>query len=104
MPKYIKINTCIQESLKQFYDEISNQDIMKNIDADPYSNPNTNYNIMHSIINLSREKYIPVRYVKFHKYKHKKNKWITKGILKSIKFRDGLYKKLKISPKNFTRL
>ena len=35
------------------------------------------------------------KYVKFNnKYKHKKSKWITYGIFKSIKFRDNLYKKL----------
>ena len=29
---------------------------------------------------------LTVRKIKFNKYKHKKNKWITRGILKSIKF------------------
>ena len=31
--------------------------------------------------------------VKFNKYTHSKSKWITKGILKSIKYKDNLYKK-----------
>ena len=35
--------------------------------------------------------------VKFKKYKHKKCNWITKGIIKSIKYRDNLYKKLKLT-------
>ena len=43
---------------------------------------------------------MPLRNVKFHKYKHKKTQWITKGIIKSIKFRDQLYKSLKESPRN----
>ena len=34
---------------------------------------------------------------KFNKYKHKISKWITYGILKSIRFRDNLYKKLKLT-------
>ena len=34
------------------------------------------------------------KFVKFNKYKHKKSKWITYGILKSIRFRDNLYKKI----------
>ena len=29
------------------------------------------------------------------KHKHKKEKWITTGIIKSIRYRDKLYKKLK---------
>ena len=36
-------------------------------------------------------------FVKFNKYKHKKSKWITYGILKSIRFRDNLYTKLKLT-------
>ena len=37
--------------------------------------------------------------VKFDKHKHKKSKWITYGILKSIKFRDDLNLKLKTTSK-----
>ena len=33
--------------------------------------------------------------VKFNKYKHKRSPWITNGILRSLKFRDNLYKSLK---------
>ena len=35
--------------------------------------------------------------VKFNKYKHKKSSWITQGLLKSIKYRDKLYKRLKLT-------
>ena len=35
--------------------------------------------------------------VKFNHYKHKKNPWITKGILNSIKFRDKLYKNTRLT-------
>ena len=41
------------------------------------------------------EKTLPVRLIKFDKYKHKVNKWITKGITKSNKYKDQLYKVLK---------
>ena len=40
--------------------------------------------------------------VNFNKYRHKKNMWITRGIMNSIKFRDKLYKKLKSTPVNST--
>ena len=36
--------------------------------------------------------------VKFNKHKHQKSNWITKGIIKSISFRDNLYKQLKATP------
>ena len=35
--------------------------------------------------------------VKYNKYKQKKSKWITRGLLRSIRFRDNLYKKIKLT-------
>ena len=63
----------------------------KNINSDP----NNNYNIIHNTIQKARTRHLSTKKVKFNKYKHKKNDWITSGIIKSIKFRDNLYKTLK---------
>ena len=38
---------------------------------------------------------MPLKRIKLHKYKHKKTEWITAGIIRSIKFRDNLYKRMK---------
>ena len=38
--------------------------------------------------------------IKLNKSKHKKNPWITEGLIKSIKFHDRLHMKLK--PSNLT--
>ncbi len=35
--------------------------------------------------------------VRFNKNKHKKSKWITSGLITPIKYRDNLYKKLKLN-------
>ena len=35
---------------------------------------------------------MPIKSVKFCKYKHMKNMWITKGIIKSIEIKDQIYK------------
>ena len=43
---------------------------------------------------------ILTKLVKFNKYKHKKSSWITQGLLKSIRYRDKLYKKLKLTNPN----
>ncbi len=43
---------------------------------------------------------MPSKFVKYDKYKHKKSKWITSGIIKSIKYRDNLYKELKATNPN----
>ena len=38
--------------------------------------------------------------VKINKHKHKKSKWITQGIIRSMTVRDKLYLKMKLSPKD----
>ena len=65
------------------------------LDDNPYSNPNLNYNKLHSCIMELKEKHLSYKLVKFNKYKHKGNKWITNGIIKSPKFRDKLYKEMR---------
>ena len=39
----------------------------------------------------AKQKYLPTKLTKFNKYRHKKNKWITNGILKSLKTKNKLY-------------
>ena len=55
---------------------------------------------MKTVIQNAREKHIPIKYSKYHKHKHKKSPWVTNGILKSIKFRDKLYKRIRLPPVN----
>ena len=43
---------------------------------------------------------MPSKWVKFNKYKHKHSYWITQGLLKSIKYRDNLYKRLQLTDPN----
>ena len=54
-----------------------------------------NYNILHSIISNSINENFPSKMNKFKKHKHKHSKWITRGIFKSIIYRDNLYVNLK---------
>ncbi len=60
-------------------------------------NPNTTYQVLHNVIQVAKNKHMPCKLVKFDKYKHKKNKWIISRIIKSIQYRDNLYKKLKMT-------
>ena len=48
----------------------------------------------------AKNKHMPCKLVKFNKYKHKKSTWITQGLLKSIRYRDQLYKQLRLSNPN----
>ena len=40
---------------------------------------------------------MPIKTVKFDKYRLKKETWITSGILKSIRYKDKLYRQLKMT-------
>ena len=63
-------------------------------------NPENNYEILDRTIHYFKERHYPPRHIKFNKHKHKKNKWITNGIIKSVKFRDKLFIRLKNTPNN----
>ena len=69
--------------------------ILKSLDKNPKADPNKNYNTFEKILTDAVNKYIPDKQIKYRKYKHKNSDWISFGIIKSIKFRDSLYKRLK---------
>ena len=74
--------------------DLRNSNIMFSINTNPYGDPNTNYNIIHNHLTYLKNKHLSFKFVKFDKYKHKDNKGITAGVLRSIKYRDKLYKAL----------
>jgi len=59
---------------------------------------NESYDKFHDVLKCLVNKHFPVKYTKFNKYKHKRSKWISNGIMKSIAYRDKLYKKVKAVP------
>ena len=70
------------------------------LNNDLTENFNTNYDILHENMKTAKAIYFPVKYVKFNKYRHKQSKWITSGILRSIKLRDTMYVLFKGCPPN----
>ena len=44
------------------------------------------------------DKFLPVKIIKYNKHKQKNSRWITQGIIRSIKFRDKMYSKIKQTP------
>lgn len=94
--KYIKITYCNDKAIADLTSFLQNSDISSKLSHD--RDINTNYKILNDIIEKGLNKYIPVKYVKFKKHKHKKSKWITKGLIRSIAFRDKLYQKTKSTP------
>ncbi len=70
---------------------------MINLKQDLKEDPNNTYNVLHNVIQDAKNKHMPTKLVKYNKYKHKKSKCVTFGIIKSIQYRDNLYIKLKMS-------
>ena len=92
--KFTRIFKQNDDVIQQIKNEINSSELHKNLDTSQTANPNASYNVIMNVIETARKKHMTGKFVKFNKYKHKKSKWITYGILKSIRFRDNLYKKL----------
>lgn len=97
VPKYVTISKQDKDSIQQFHHEILTSFEREHLSNDINKDPNINYNILHNILQHAKKKHIPLKVVKFQKHKHKKSPWITLGIIRSINFRDNLYKKHKMT-------
>lgn len=93
--KLIKIYTNTTSAKNKFKDEIASQCNIQHFVTSTNANPNTNYDQLDGIIRNALDKHMPSKLVRCNKHRHKKNSWITKGIIRSIRFRDKLYSKLR---------
>ena len=99
--KYVRTRVIKDTAVNNFRSELTEIDMSALLNANLATDPNTDYDKFEKIITKTYDKHFPEKRVKFNKYKHKRSNWITSGILKSIEFRDKLYKRLKIcSPDN----
>ena len=98
--KYVSFRKFDQEAYQSFKNSINQENILSVINTESNANPNNNYDTVHDIITKSFESHFPLKTVKLNKHKHKKSSWITKGIIKSIAYRDNLYLSLKKTPIN----
>ena len=94
VPKFMDIEFDHQRSMQAFLRELEDMDNYDKLEQSVDSNPDDNYDHFITLINDAKEKHLPNKTVKFNKKKHKKSKWMTYGILKSINTKDTLYKKL----------
>jgi len=91
----IKMTKYTREAINDFKQELKRQNIVQQINRSETGGPNEQYIVLDNIIRTAKEKHLPVKIVKFNRHKHKKEKWVTQGILNSIKFRDKLYLQLR---------
>ena len=96
--KFIQVKQQSASDLTNFKAEIARINLITNFDMSIDADPNVNYDILEHTITSAINKHLPTKTIKFNKHKHKKSNWITKGIIKSIKYRNMLYRQLK---KNF---
>ena len=90
--KFITVESKDDVSQNKFIDELKTGDIVAKMDHDVNADPNSNYKILAQQLQYAKEKHLPTRKLKFNKYKHKQPKWVTNGILKSIKTKNKLYR------------
>ena len=74
--------------------EIS-QTIYTNLNKALNFDPNQNYNVLENKLAIAINKHTTIKKRKLNKFNHKKNPWITQGLIKSIQFRDKLHLKSK---------
>ena len=80
-----KINLKNDFESKSIYDRLNHE-----LDA----NPDENYSILETAISDSMNAHLEKKIVKFNRRKHKKDPWITYGILNSVNHKNRLYKRL----------
>ena len=90
--KHITIRTKSTSAINNFIQELENSCTLQNFYNNSEVDPILNYEILHNWILKAVNKHLPCKTVKFQKYKHKIQSFITRGILLSMKLRDKLYK------------
>ena len=79
--------------------DMNQYDISRKLRNDLSSDPNFNNETLLDHIAKMKDKHLPSKLEKFHKHKHKNNKWISFGIIRSIITRDAMYLKSKCCSK-----
>ena len=91
----VKVSINSPEAVASFKNDIKNSIDNLNLDRNLLVDPRIAHSKLDDILQAAKNKHLPEKTVKFNKYKHKINPWMTIGILQSMKFRDKIYKKLK---------
>ena len=99
-PKFIKIKIVSEQAMTNVKYEIRSDVLYNKLNKSLNADTNINYEIIHDEIARAKNKCMPSKIVKFNKYKHNKYSWITQGLPKSIRYRDQLFKKLKLTNPN----
>ena len=92
--KYIILTNTSDEAKAAFILSFENKHVLEQL-VETNEDPNYNYEIFERALTDSYTECFSKRVVKFNKKRHKKNAWISVGIIRSINHRNRLYKHLK---------
>ena len=84
-PKFVFKRNFSDKNVERLYKALESENIMNTFHSCKNKDVNMMYNTLEDILIRNLNKYIPI----------KNSKWVTNGIIKSIRFRDNLYKYLK---------
>ena len=96
--KFVYVQDKSPSAVENFISDVQNRIENEPINSDLLQDPNLNYDILEAVVTDAKNKFMPFKKKKFNKYKHKLSPWISQGIIRSIKFRDNLYNRLKLLP------
>ena len=99
-PKYIEVENLSPLAMNNFKQAIVKSNIYQKLKTDPDANPNNNYKILSAVIMESKANHLPKKIQRFNKYKHKKEKWMSSALLKSVVHKNKLYRDWKSTTDN----
>ena len=98
----IKTRPINNSNINTFLHDLNKED-WSNLLSLPSSQVNEKYNQFITKYSNLFNKNFPIKEVKFNKYRHKINPWITTGLLKSLKVKDKLFHKIAKTKNTITR-
>lgn len=100
--KYIEKTVNQSIALEKFSVEFEKKFNNNMLSTDENACPNCNYNILENIISDCYKLAFKKKTVKFTRQKHFLNNWMTPGLLKSINYKNKLYKNMILNRNNET--
>jgi hypothetical protein len=91
-PKYVTYRPFTDRNIQSFKADLMTHNWNNVLDI---TNPCHSYDEFVQTFNHYLDKCIPQKTIRFNKFKHKKENWVTRGLLKSMKTKNLLYSKMK---------